>query len=247
MTDPNPEKYANPYDQAVMFQNISVPIPLGIEQLDLLLRLISAAKEHIRSFACLGTDLTLLTGAILNEHAGARGLIVDFSPGTDGKISRQSPSLGPNLNVIKLDHSSHDSLIAMARFAPLDAVILGSQLHISAPERRVLFSGIFNLLNPGGIFLSLGDLPSAVRWTESLLDDYAIEKMFGEHLRRNAGKSRKEVAQAYFAETEKSDTIAPLEVQCDWLAAVGFESVDCYSKAGQLTIFGGQRPAQRRQ
>jgi hypothetical protein len=36
--------------------------------------------------------------------------------------------------------------------------------------------------------------------------------------------------------------IAPLEVQCDWLRSIGFESVECFLKVAELAVFGGLKP-----
>jgi tRNA (cmo5U34)-methyltransferase len=242
MNDFNPAKPEE--SPPVFYSHMSETTPLAIEQLDILLRLIAAAKEHVKSFACLGTDLSVLTGAIMDEHPYARGLVVDFASDPTGVGRRQLPVHEQNLSFAKSSHSGSDCQAAIARFAPLDAVILGSQLRICSTERRTLFTDIFRLLNPGGILLCVGEVPSATRWTESPLDDYLIEAIFSKELRDGKGKNRREIAREYFARVSDDETaLAPLEVQCDWLQEAGFTSVDCYSKVAELTVFGGQRPA----
>jgi hypothetical protein len=76
-----------------------------------------------------------------------------------------------------------------------------------------------------------------------MLEDYIINAIFGEDLVLGVGKTRAEIARAHFRRTPNAmrDTAVPLEVQCDWLREIGFESVDCYSKVAELAIFGGQR------
>jgi hypothetical protein len=74
-------------------------------------------------------------------------------------------------------------------------------------------------------------------------DDLLIAAIFGDQLRAAGGKTRAEVAREYYARlAEESARLAPLEVQCDWLREIGFESVDVYLKLQELALFGGQRP-----
>jgi hypothetical protein len=70
-----------------------------------------------------------------------------------------------------------------------------------------------------------------------------IDSIFGEAIKAAPGKTRAEVAREYYAQArELAHPLAPLEVHCDWLREVGFESVDCYLKVQELAVFGGQRP-----
>ena len=85
-------------------------------------------------------------------------------------------------------------------------------------------------------------MSSSTRWTESPADDYLIDAIFGEAISRGPGKTRAEVAQEYYErDTRFGRAAAPLEVQCEWLREVGFESVECFLKVQELAVFGGQK------
>src|SRR5262249_45503944 len=65
---------------AKFLQNVRGSVPLTIEQIDMMLQLITAARgENIGSFLDLGCGDGVLSSAILDEHLHARGLLVDFS------------------------------------------------------------------------------------------------------------------------------------------------------------------------
>lgn len=103
---------------------------------------------------------------------------------------------------------------------------------------------VHDLLRPGGIFLNVEPVASATRWTEYPEDDYLIEAIFGQVIKSAPQKSRAAVARDYYEHARRaSSTLAPLEIQCDWLRAVGFEDVDCFLKVHEVAVFGGVRPA----
>ncbi|MHA3775282.1 methyltransferase [Verrucomicrobiota bacterium sgz303538] len=237
--------HLNASDLAIrLLENVRGSTPLGIEQIDILLRLVSAARETVGNFLCLGADLGVLAAAILEEHPHARGLVIDDSAAALDVAKRQLQAHQRNVRFqqISPDDAEWNEIADTA--APFDAVILGPSLTITGTRKRPLFADAYQLLVPGGILLDVENVASATRWSESVLDDYLIDAIFGEALREGAGKSRADVAREHFArEKEHAGTIVPLEVQCDWLREIGFESVDCYSKVAELAVFGGQRPA----
>jgi hypothetical protein len=53
---------------------------------------------------------------------------------------------------------------------------------------------------------------------------------------------RQELAATYYNRSDKdANILAPVEIQCEWLRAIGFTDVDCYFKAFELAVFGGRR------
>ncbi len=128
---------------------------------------------------------------------------------------------------------------------PFDAVVTAFGLQRAlADERQRLFREVHGLLRPGGIFLIIEHVASATRWSESLSDDCLIEAIFGDILEGAPGQSRAEVARKYYERTRQaSSTLAPLEVQFDWMRAAGFEDVECFLKMQEMAVFGGIRRA----
>jgi hypothetical protein len=69
-----------------------------------------------------------------------------------------------------------------------------------------------------------------------------IDVIFGEFIQAGQKKTRTQVARAYYDRVKSQpEHHAPLEVQCDWLRELGFESVECFLKVSELAVFGGQK------
>ncbi|MDQ3620868.1 MAG: class I SAM-dependent methyltransferase [Verrucomicrobiota bacterium] len=219
-------------------------VPLDIEQIDMMLRLISAAREKLENFLDLGCGDGVLSAALLGEHPYAQGIAVDHSSSMLDVTRGRLETLPARMDFIQTDFRLPGWTPAVADFAPFDAIASGFSIHhLPNTRKRELYQEVFELLGPEGIFINIEHVASATRWTESLLDDYMISAIFGEQLRACPGQRRVEVARAFYEQSggERSG-LAPLEVQLDWLREIGFQDVECYFKVQELAVFGGQRP-----
>ena len=227
-------------------QNVRGAVPLSIEQIDMMLRLISAARENgIGNFLDLGCGDGVLATAIFDEYPDAHGLLVDFSEPMLEAARRQVHSHGRHVEFLQADFHHASWARRVAPHAPLDVVVSGFAIHhLPDARKRELFREIYDLLSPEGIFINIEHVASATRWTESVLDDYTIDAIFGTELKASRGKPRAQVARDYYTRAASDEHIlAPLEVQCDWLREIGFADVECFLKVQELAVFGGQRPA----
>ena len=231
---------------AKFIQNVRSAIPLSIEQIDMMLRLLTAARgEQLENFMDLGCGDGVLASAILDENPAARGCLVDFSEEALTAARDRLHAHAGRLEFILANYAQPGWTDLLARAQPFDAVVSGfAAQHSPADRKRALFGEVFQLLKPEGIFINIEHVASATRWTQSIWDDYTIDAIFGQELRESAGdRSRAEVARDYYARAaQEAGALAPLEVQCDWLRETGFENVDCYLKVLELAVFGGQRP-----
>jgi len=221
-------------------------VPLAIEQIDIMLRLIAAARERIDTFLILGCGDGLLASAMLDEFPRAVGLVLDTSEAALDQARTNLHLYESRIETRLCDLTTPAWISQTVPLGPFDAVLCGFATSGLAQHRyRVLLTEVLELLKPGGIFLNIEVVASATRWTESPMDDYMIDAIFGEELRA-AGRNQSpaEVARAYYRNARNDAAgLAPLEVQCDWLREIGYESVDCYLKVLELAVFGGQRPA----
>ena len=236
----------HPPDLAAKFlQNVRGAIPLSIEQIDMMLRLLTAARgERLENFLDLGCGDGVLSAAILDENPEARGCLVDFSAPALAAARQQLHAHAGRVEFLLVDYAQPGWMREIAHAQPFDAVVSGfAAQHSPADRKRALFGEVFQLLKPEGIFINIEHVASATRWTESIWDDCMIDAIFGQELRASADRSRAEIARDYYARAVKeAGAPAPLEVQCDWLRESGFENVDCYLKVLELAVFGGQRP-----
>lgn len=246
MSETNPA--ASWQDPAVVeqfLQSVRGTIPLAIEQLDMMLSLVAEARNgHVDRFLEVGCEQGMLSSALLDEYPNAQGWLVDLSQDLLA-AARQRLREHRRAEFIKADFARPAWTAAIAAGAPFDAIVSALSIHVLPdPRKRELYAEIFALLKPDGIFINIEHVASATRWTESVLDDYMIDAIFGEAIKAAPGSTRAAVARDYYAHAGTT-ALAPLEVQCDWLREIGFENVDCYLKVSELALFGGQRGGER--
>ncbi len=235
---PEDEPYCGTYEEAFG------TVPLAIEQIDTLLRLLSARGGELHSFLDLGCNDGVLAAAILGEYPQATGVVIDRTERPIEAARHQLNMHGAQLHFAVANISQPGWERAISGCGFFDAVIAGFATQgLPAPRKRALFGEIHHLLNPGGLFILVEHAASATRWTQELLDDCMIDAVFGEQLRKSGGIPRAQVARDFFASGASVVTDgAPLEVQCDWLKEAGFHSVDCYLRVSEMAVFGGQKP-----
>ncbi|HEV7867954.1 MAG TPA: class I SAM-dependent methyltransferase [Chthoniobacteraceae bacterium] len=237
--------WRSPEAIAQFLQSVRASIPLTIEQIDMMLRLVTAARgTRVERFLDLGCGEGMLSAALLEEHPNSEAWLVDFSSSLLHGARRRLQSRGEAVHFIEADFSHAKWTHSVAAGAPFDVVVSAlSMHHLPDDRKRALYAEVFDLLKPEGIFINIEHVSSATRWTESIWNDYMIDSIFGETIKAAPGKTRAEVAREYYAQArEVAQPLAPLEVHCDWLREIGFESVDCYLKILELAVFGGQRP-----
>lgn len=235
----------NPDFVAKFLQNVRGTVPLAIEQIEMMLQLLTVARgERFGTFVDLGCGDGVLSSAILNEFPQARGVLVDLSEPVLQTARQRLDTLSSRVEFVTADFHQPTWARRVMPHAPLDAVVCGFSIHHLPPARkRELYREIFDLLAPDGLFINIEHVYSATRWTESVLDDYMIDAIFGEELKTSPGSKRTEIAREYYARAQNDATsLAPLEVQCDWLREIGFLDVECFLKVEELAVFGGQRP-----
>ena len=247
----SPSTGHNPDFVAKFLQNVRGTVPLTIEQIDMMLQLITAARgEQLGTFLDLGCGDGMLSAAILDEHPDARGLLVDFSGAMLEAARHQLHAHVQRIEFLETDFQQPGWVRRVAPHAPLDVVVSGFAIHhLPDARKRELYREIFDLLSPEGIFINIEHVSSATRWTESIWDDYMIDAIFGPEIKIGAPArpARRVAREHYFGprgQGRQRPTAPPLGVQCDWLREIGFENVDCYLKVLELAVFGGQKPAE---
>jgi len=224
-------------------RNVRGAVPLAIEQIEIMLQVVAAAREQVRSFLDLGCGDAVLAAAILEEHPHARGVLLESSEGMLDAARHRLREDVSRLDFVLADVEQPGGLEKVSALGPFDAIVSAFALHgIEERRKREIFAACAQVLLPGGIFISIEHVASATRWSQSPADDLLIDAIFGEAMTRSPGKTRAEVAQEYYAQASRvGQAAAPLEVQCDWLRQAGFDNVDCFLKVQELAVFGGQR------
>ncbi len=93
--------------------------------------------------------------------------------------------------------------------------------HLEHERKRSLYAGVFDLLEPGGVFANLEHVASPTeRLHVAFLD--AIDEPV-EH-------------------DDPSDRLLDVESQLVWLRELGFDNVDCYWKWLEMALLIGVKP-----
>jgi tRNA (cmo5U34)-methyltransferase len=228
-------------------QEVRGGIPFGAEQIEVMLRVIEARGEPVRCFADLGCGSGVLGRAILSRYPDARATLVDFSEPMLAAARGQLGGYSPAPRFVTADLGVPEWTRTVADDAPFDAVVSGYAIHhLPDARKKTLYGEIFALLAPGGIFVNVEHVASASGWIEAISDGLMIDSLYQFHVAQGSEKSRDQVAREFVHRPDKSANIlAPVEAQCEWLRAGGFQDVDCYFRVFELAVFGGRRPGRR--
>jgi tRNA (cmo5U34)-methyltransferase len=234
------EVWTTPSLVAVYLEGVRGAIPLAQEQIDIMLRLIAACGEPIRSFLDLGCGDGVLSAAILQRYPKAEGVLVDFSPPMLDAARNRFAGQKVSIRFADLDYGVASWTRSINEYGPFNAIVSGYSIHHQPDSRkREIYVELFHLLRPGGIFVNVEHVSSFSSWVASVNDDLFIDRLH----RRHPDKSRTEVAEKYYRRPDKmANILAPVELQCQWLREIGFADVDCYLKVLELAVFGGRRP-----
>lgn len=218
-------------------------VPYGIDQIEIMLRVL-AARGEVRRFIDLGCGSGVLASAILGRHPRAQGLLVDFSEPMLEEARRNLATHSAQLRYATGDLADANWR-SSAQQAPYDTIVSAYAIHHLTHERKhELYREIFELLAPGGLFINIEHVASSTPRIESLSDELMIDSIFAFQNRKDGARTRDQVAGDFIHRPDKAANIlAPVEEQCAWLRAIGFEDVDCYFKVFELAVFGGKRHA----
>jgi tRNA (cmo5U34)-methyltransferase len=117
-----------------------------------------------------------------------------------------------------VEHNLMDPLPVLGTF---DTIVSGFAIHHLPDERkRALYAELFEILEPGGVFLNLEHVASA---TPVLNAEF--------------------LAVLGMEEDDPSNQLVLVEPQLEWLRAIGFADVDCMWKWREMALLHARKPA----
>lgn len=219
-------------------------VPYAADQLAVMLRLIAASGAPVRRIADLGCGSGVTARAILAAYPGATAVLVDFSEPMMAAARAALAALRPAPVFVTADLADAGWVAALGGHTPFDVVASSYAIHhLSDARKRELYGEIFRLLTPGGWFVNVEHVASRTPAIEAMSDELMIDAIHAFQRGKGADLSREQVARDFARRPDKAANIlAPVELQCEWLRALGFADVDCFFKMFELAVFGGRRP-----
>jgi tRNA (cmo5U34)-methyltransferase len=219
-------------------------IPLAEEQIGVMMAILKSSGQPVESFLDLGCGDGILGATILGEYPSARGVLVDFSEPMLEQAREELQEYAEQLVFENIDYGHPDWVKRMQEYGPFDAIVSGYSIHHQPDARKYqVYEEIFGLLNPGGWFVNIEHVSSASSLNVDLFENHYIAARYAIEKQEGGPRTFEQLAEEYRNRPDKAANIlAPLELQCDWLRAVGYEEVDCYFRLYELAVFAGRKP-----
>ena len=187
-------------------------IPHRTEGEAVLLEIVPLTAQRILD---LGTGNGRLLALLKIDRPDALYVALDFSPPMLEAVRKRFDT---DTNVEVVEHNMDEPLPQIGLF---DAIVSSFAIHHLTDERKhSLYTEIFELLAPGGVFCNLEHVASP---TPHLHEQYL----------RKAGFTGPE---------DPANKLLDLEAQLQWLREIGFTDVDCMWKWREFALFAGVKP-----
>ncbi len=220
-------------------------IPGAALQLSIIEKIVRLWCRSPANILDLGCGDGILGRSLLGIFPQARGVFADFSEPML-EAAREKLTGNPDAIVLEADFGEPEWIGSVTSYGPFDIVVSGFSIHHQPDHRKkVLYSEIFDLLAPRGVFLNLEHVASQSPAGQRLFDEFFIDHLYAYHGQSDPTVSREEIAADFYARPDKQENIlAPVGMQCRWLEDIGFADVDCFFKTFELALFGGRKGTQ---
>jgi SAM-dependent methyltransferase len=180
--------------------------------------LLDQIPPHAKRILDLGTGDGRLLALVKLHRPEAEGVALDFSEPML-EHARKRFVHDKSVAIVKHDFSFP---LTTEKLGTFDSVVSSLAIHhLRHPRKKQLYTEIFDLLNPKGVFCNLEHVSSP---TQNL------------HLKFLA-------ATGLTPETEDpSNKLLDVETQLKWLRKIGFVDVDCYWKWLEMALLVGFKP-----
>ena len=220
-------------------------LPLEMEQLDIMLRLLRNNGQKIERFMDIGCGDGILSAFVADNFPGAKGILLDFSSTMLDAARIKLKDFSEDMDFVKADygHSNWLEKIKGQENQLYDAIVSRLSIHHQPDARKfAVYEEIYSLLKPGGIFINIEHVAPVSSWGKEMFEEYMVDHLYTAQRDTSDSKHRDEIAEDFKSRHEKdANIVSSVEIQCDWMRKIGFIDVDCYFKVFELAIFAGHK------
>lgn len=216
-------------------------IPMVEEQLDAMVRVIRAVACPTASVLDLGAGDGEVAAVVASHFPVDRIVLVDFSSAMSQGTRARFTGWSGEIDVIEADLIDPVWQTRLPEaVAPFDLVVSRYAIHhLPDVRKQALYTEVFDLLRPGGLFFNIEHVKSVADVYSHIFDELIIE---GIHA-ASPGSDLESVAVDYHARWDgESNILALADAQCGWLRDTGFVDVDVVMKVFELAVIVGRRP-----
>ncbi len=177
--------------------------------------LLTEVPKQTKRVLDLGCGDGHLLALVLSKCSKATGIGLDFSP---TMLEQARSNFAGDDRIRFVEHNMDEPLPKLGSF---DCVVSSFAIHHCEDDRkRRLYTEVFNLLQPGGIFCNLEHVSSP----NDRVHNRFVQAM-----------------QLTPEDEDPSNKLLDVETQLRWLRNIGFEDVDCYWKWRELALLIGSK------
>ncbi len=226
---------------------LRMELPFARETMRLMAQLIESRGREVKMYLDLGAGDGVVAELMLRSFPESHAVLVDFSDAMIEEAGKRLAGYGDRVKLIAADLSNSAWVSAIPNDRKYDAALSAYCIHhLEHDRKRELYSEVFELLGPDGIFMNLDCVTVCEGSTKQLFEQRAVDEILKFEEQRENGKSREEVEQ-FWQRDDDQDKPSPLDDQVHWLDEIGYEDVDIYFKWLEIVLFGGVKPSQSRE
>jgi tRNA (cmo5U34)-methyltransferase len=220
-------------------RHVLMPV-LDIQE-DLLRRLLHRQPHPVRRFLDLGSGDGVMSELVLEVEPHAEPVLVDFSEPMLRRAERRMARASGPWQAIPGDLSDPGWRIGLPAGRYSAAISAFAIHHLPAARKRALFAELFELLEPGAIFVNM-DYVAVAGPLAGLFDEQMVTNAIEAEHRRNGRRTDEQVARELVDDGEE-DRPDSVEDQVRWLGDAGFEGAEVHFKWAEAAVFGAVKPA----
>jgi len=216
-------------------------IPLLDVQEDLIRVLIDRHAHPIERFLDIGCGDGAMSELVLSRRPDSEAVLVDFSEPMLERAGRRLEGRAGRWRAVRSDLSDPGWHAQLAP-AGFGAAVSALAIHHLPPERkRSLFAEIFELLEPGGMFVNL-DYVCVEGPLHGLFDEQMVANAVRAERERGGDRSAEQVRHDLLDDDGDEDLPDSAEQQVKWLSEAGFRGAEVHFKWAEASVFGAVKP-----